>query len=599
MRIAVVFLALFAATCSPPADTGHFQRVATLAENIDFLTGDVSPDGRYVSEIDWDTGDLQLIDLRTGEGVGVTGHGYADGGYAWMSAFSRDGRRIAVAWYQDRLGRHELRLVNRDGTGLRTLVPAHEDVQYIDPLDWMPSGDSILVAIGREDRTWQLALVDAADGSRRALATLGWLAPGGEQTYPNAYLSPDGRHVAYDYRPDLEVYPRDVRVLSVTDGSETVLQPGPGTDRVLGWLPARDGLLVYSDRGGEPGIWRFPVRDGRSAGEPERIRSVPPGLAPLGGTADGYLFGRAAATSQIHVGAIDPEAGRVLTPPGPVADPADRGSLAADWSPDGTRLIYNAFDPLPGGTESLVTRSAAGEGLAEVRLPAAFHASTGTLDWVSDSAIVMFGSVRGRFGVQQVDPRTGDFRTLPVSGEGLGGANLKWVETGPDGKVLYVFQVPSPGPGRPLLRIDAVTGGTARVGRYAADFRAFAVSPDGQRIALITRGANGATELRVIPATADAGPGRVVARTEDRPGLTTPVAWTPDGERLVYAERSESGQVLWAVPADGGAEPVRIGGEEWCCQGHDLRFHPDGRRIAVPAGTPRAEIWRLQLPTRR
>jgi hypothetical protein len=38
---------------------------------------------------------------------------------------------------------------------------------------------------------------------------------------------------------------------------------------------------------------------------------------------------------------------------------------------------------------------------------------------------------------------------------------------------------------------------------------------------------------------------------------------------------------------------VQIGGETWCCQGQDLRFNPDGRRILLPGGTSRAEVWTL------
>lgn len=293
--------------CTPSVDAvSPLERMLTLDESVDFVTGDVSPDGRYLSEIDWDTGDLQLIDLRTGEAVGVTGQGYGEGGYAWMSAFSPDGERIAVAW---------------------------------------------------------------------------------------------------------------------------------------------------------------------------------------------------------------------------------------------------------------------------------------------------FGSVRGWFGIQRLAPLDGSFTTLPVSGEGLDGGTLKWVEVGPGGRTLYLFHARAGGRGRPLLAIDAATGAQELIGRYHADFRTLAVSPDGREVALVTREPrDGSTRLRVIPAVPDAGPGRVVSSTSERPGLTTPLAWTPDGARLVYATRSATGRVLWSVPADGRDVPVRIGGEAWCCQGHDLRFHPDGRRIAVPGGTPRAEIWRLRLP---
>lgn len=47
--------------------------------------------------------------------------------------------------------------------------------------------------------------------------------------------------------------------------------------------------------------------------------------------------------------------------------------------------------------------------------------------------IVLFGSECGRFGVYELEPRTGRGTRLPVCGDGLEGGNLKWVEVGPDG----------------------------------------------------------------------------------------------------------------------------------------------------------------------
>lgn len=582
--------------CTSPAPVPELNRVAALAEELDFATGDVSPDGRYLSEIDWETGDLQLVDLGSGEAEGLTGEGYGDGGYAWTSAFSHDGRRIAVAWYRSAEGRHELRVVDTDGSGLRVLLPARETLRYVDPLDWSPDGDQVLVALGAEDRTWRLGLVSVDDGPLRLLKTFGWLAPGGEQTYPSARFSPDGQYVAYDYRPDLEAYRRDIYALDLAEGTEVELVASDAIDRLVGWLPDGRGILFYSDRGGGPAVWRLRVRDGRPSGEPVRVRAVPPGMVPLGRTDGGYAFGRAAATTQIHVGTLDPDAGRVIVVPRPVADPPGRTSLAADWAPDGSRLVHMAFDPLPAGTESLVVRTPGGETVRDARLPATLHTSTGTLDWVSDSLIVMFGSVKGEFGVQALDPRDGTFTTLPVAGDGLRGGNLKWVETGPDGRTVYGFRSADGGSERELVAVDAGTGAVRVLGRYDADFRSLAVSPDGRELAIVVRDRDeGSTRLQVVPASG-AGGGRVLARRGSA-GITTPVAWTPDGDRLVFGQRVGSGRALWSVAADGSGDPLQIGGEAWCCRGHDLRFHPDGRRIAVPAGEPRGEVWMLRLET--
>lgn len=219
------------------------RQLAELQGDIDFVTGDVSADSRYLAEIDWDSGDLRLVDLQTGEVRGVTGDGYEGGGYAWTSAFSGEGDRVALAWYREAHRRHELRIAERSGSGSRLLVPVSDSVQYIDPLDWTPVDDQILVALRGEDLAWRLGLVRVDDGSLRVLKKFSWLAPGGEQTYPNAYISPDGRFIAYDYRPDVETHGRDIYAQSIDGARETRLLSDVADDRVLGWLPDGNGIL--------------------------------------------------------------------------------------------------------------------------------------------------------------------------------------------------------------------------------------------------------------------------------------------------------------------------------------------------------------------
>jgi hypothetical protein len=59
--------------------------------------GPESPE-RYFTDINWDSGDLDLIDLQSGQTIPLTGRGYAADRNAWKSAFSSDGRRVAVEW---------------------------------------------------------------------------------------------------------------------------------------------------------------------------------------------------------------------------------------------------------------------------------------------------------------------------------------------------------------------------------------------------------------------------------------------------------------------------------------------------------------------
>lgn len=589
---------LGSAACSAADRTSDAAASAAAAKvwsgtDPDFITGDVSLDGRYLSDIDWTSGDLQLIDLESGQARGLTGQGYEAGGYAWMSAFSTDGRRIAVAWYLDSANSHELRVINVDGTGSRVVVPAGEGHYYVDPVDWSASDAEILVALQVADRTWRLNLVAVDDGTMRTVKVLGWQTPGGghDQAYPDADLSPDGRYVAYDYPAGPTEPTRDIFAVAVDGGRETTLVSGPGSDRLLGWLPDGTGILFYSNRSGTPAVWRVRVRDGRPAGAPELVHTGVQGMVPLGFTRGGYVYGTPVETEQVHTAEVDLDGGNVVEAPRPVSDTPWRRSLAADWSPDGSRLAYVLHEPLPDPVETLVIASISGEITRTVPLTPALHTGNGTFRWNTEERLFLFAYEQGRDGIYEVDLRNGSFRRLPTP-DAIGRAAIKWFEIGPDSRTLYMIGPPTEAGGENgLLAFDAVKGEHRVIGTARAVRATLAVSPDGKQLAYLARDdASRQLELHVVP-TSGTGNARTLHRAP-RGRMGPPVTWTPDGSRLVFElQIGDDGPGLWSIGARGG-EPVQLLAN--CCQGNDVRIHRDGRRIAFAAGTDRGEVWILK-----
>ena len=577
---------------SPDTATSVNARRVWSGVGPNFSTGDISPDGRYLSDINWDSGDFRLVDLETGEAKDVTDQGYDAGRYAWTSAFSSDGRRVAVSWYLYETGRHELRVMNLDGTDSRALVPSSEAFGSVEPLDWSPSDEEILVAFLRADLRWQLSLVSMDDGSVRILKTLSWQAPGGEQSYPNAYLSPDGRQVAYDYRPDLGAFDRDIYALAVEGSRETKLTSGPATDRVLGWILDGGGILFYSDRTGTPGIWRLPVRDGAPAGEPELIRPDVQGLVPLGFARNGYAYGVAVKSHRVHTAVVDAEAGTVVVPPQPVDDRHVRESLAADWSPDGGRLAYFTHDPFPDAVESLVIRSVGGQVISAMPLSPVLHTSNGSLRWVTGETILTYAVERGRDGICRVDPQDGSFSRLPDPTIN-GGGNIKRFEVGLEGHTLYLVRPSAKEEDTSDLLARSVDTGEQRVIGTARGLNtpSLAVSPNGRELAFVTRDAEEGTFALQVMSTSGGGETRTIYHTPRGRSISPPVAWTPDGSRLLFGlETAGSGRGLWSIAVDSTEEPVQVGSEDF---GDEIRVHPDGRRIAFVPRDDRGEIRML------
>jgi len=587
-RVALVIGVLpVMAGCGPPgseplAVTASVETLRT-GQDFDLVSGDISPDGRFLTQVNWASGDLQLLDLTTGDARDLTGQGYA-GGYAWTSAFSPDGQRIAYAWYLDSLHSHELRVVDLPSGQSRVVVAARRDRYYIDPVDWSDSGGDILVAIQEADRTWQLASVEAATGAVRVLRVLDWQAPGGghDQAYPDADLSPDGRYLAWDYPPEPEAATRDVFVASVDGGPSTAIVTGPRSDRLLGWLPDGSGILFYSDRNGTPSIWRQPLRDGRAAGTATLVRRDVEALVPLGFTRRGYAFGVILEAERVHLATLPADGPVSSDAARPVHGPAWRRSLAFDFSPDGSRTALAVQDPFPDPSEALVLATLDGGVERTIPLSPALHASNGTLRWVDPSRLYLFAYQRGIDGVFEITLPEGTHRrvTLPVD---IGRGAFKWFDAALGSRILYMVSEGD------LVAVDAVSGASRRLGETQALRASVAVSPDGRELAYLTRDRAAARfELRVR--SVDGATGRTVYRAPAG-RMGPPVSWTADGSRLLFGLETANGpRGLWTVPARGGA-PTRL--LDGCCQENHARLDAHGRLLFV-GGAHRTEIRLLR-----
>src|SRR5690348_264885 len=156
------------------------RQVWTLPPRAEiYRHGSVSPDGRYIPYIDWAPehhGDLYLHDLATGQNRRITntagpGSPSPEDQFAEETAFSRDGKQLAYTWFDGKKDRYEIRVVSFEGTGIptfRRLFEA-EDIFWVVPYDWSPDGKWIAVRLQHRDRTVQIGIVGARDGSLRVL----------------------------------------------------------------------------------------------------------------------------------------------------------------------------------------------------------------------------------------------------------------------------------------------------------------------------------------------------------------------------------------------------------------------------------------------
>ena len=467
-------------------------------------------------------------------------------------------------------------------------MPHNPDISYVRVEEWSPDGGAILVTAFRTDGSSQIGTLSVADGAYRALKTNEWRSVG------MAAFSPGGRYVAYDLAGETD--PGRDSFLLATDGStEVPLVTGSEDDQLLGWLPNGRGILFHS-RTSELGEIRALLVDGGEArGEPQLIRSDVWQIAPFGFTRNAFFYGILLEQPQIYVATIDLGAGRVLSDPVLLGDPAEGDSQLGVWSPEGQRIAYLERPDVLRGVY-LVIRSVTGE--LQQRTSINFENAL-ELRWAPDgSGLLLRG--RGperRSGVYRIDLRAGESELV---------LETEYAYTlSPDGRTLYHLEGAGTNAASRtrVIAHDMSTGENREIAEVDADPSAIyglVPSPDGARLVLSA----GFGDPRVLIISVPSGTVREIYRDEGGVGVDRTFTWTPDGAAVLWF-RPEVGEAggLWRLPVDGGTPRLLISAGQLettvglsAGQLHtvgQLAVSPDDRRILYTSGQIRGEYWMM------
>ncbi len=602
---------------APPTQAARL--IWTAGMSADPSESSPSVDGRFIGFTEWNTGDLGIRDLTTGTSRHLTNTGgwEASADFAEATVISPDSRQIAYGWYDNKLGRYELRVTATSGSEPAKILHRSDNTTYVFPAAWTPDGKQILMLRNLQDgtgqRTGQITLIAAQDGSVRVLKDLG------EWRWPRrASLSPDGRYIAYDLQVSDKEPARDVFVLA-TDGSrEVVAVKSPADDYAPMWSADGSQILFLSDRTRNISLWAVPFRDGAAAGPAELAKADIGSIWPLGVTRSGALYyGLGGARSNIHVAQLD-SAGKVAKAPDLAVDRFIDSNLGPAWSPDGQFLAYYSLRgprDVPGSTVVVVRTVKTGE---ERDIPLRFLVppAAGSPRWFPDgkSLLVLSRQLRGGLGYQRLYLTTG--QTEPLHSTATRGPGPAAPDLSPDGKTIVCIEQreQNSGPSKDqilpsrLLRVDLETRRVTELKRSSPNaaveqyFTAVAISPDGQQLTyLFYDDATRSTSLHVMPL--NGGESREVYRAA--PWLDgsrfQALAWTPDQRYLLFVRGAPSGvaSTAWRVRATGGdAEPL---GVSMPAHIRMLGVHPDGRQLVFRSQVPgNLEMWALEnfLPQR-
>jgi Tol biopolymer transport system component len=587
----VLLLALGTLSSGPiftPARAAAQQAGRIVTRQVWVSPGDeylyaLTPDGRYLTLQDWESKNLAVRDLATGQKRRLTDRGP---GYPMASLPSPNGKEVAYAWHNfPKDNSYDLRIVGLDG-GKPRILYANPELAYVKPTDWSPDGKNILAVFDREDKSNQMVLVSATDGSVRVLKAFDRESP------MRARFSPDGRYVVYDLPQAPRSNDYDIFLLAVDGGRESSVVQHPANDVVFDWTPDGKRILFGSNRTGTMGAWWIQIADGKPKGTAELVK---PDLGlhvwPMGFTQNGsYYYSVETGMSDVYIAELDLATGKLLAPPRPATQRFVGSNSGPDWSSDGRQLVYRSRRGRGWGASAICVRDTESGEVHE--LPSKFD-QLRAARWCADSPSLIAGTSlpSGVFGLVRIDVQTGEF-------ERVGVVNRPWGWAGAcsrDGKAIYYQRWNKTAKTPSIVSHDFATGQEKQLHSVVESSMyssGVALSRDGQQLAFAVRDAeSGSDILKVLPA-AGGEPRDLLRGVQLRwPGS---VAWTPDGQSVLFVKQpspDDSKTELWLIPLQGG-EPRKL--DLTAENMGEMSVHPDGRHIAFTAGQDKQEVWVME-----
>lgn len=539
MRLSLFVLWSISYVCSG-AESIVFLRIAPTAANL-FIS---NPDG---------TGERPLTQ---------------PGSLNYSPAWSPKGDWIAFT--SERAGSADLYRIHPDGTGLERLT---EDPAYDDQAAFSPDGDQIVFVTTRAGGTADLWILDASTRQAHSLTS----GPGGDF---RPSWSPDGQWIAFSSDRDSSlpvakgrwerlhlvdiyiVHPDGSGLKRVSEHGSFCGSPKWTADSrsVIGYCMSAEETWTYRSNGelqGETKLLKFDIATGKSS--------------PIDASGGIKLYPSVLPSGEIAYFRRDPRAQGIVYGAG---KPGPQGAdlRSPSWSPDGKHLVFSRFvterGPEPvklwsrnpnyelSTTSFLPAYDATGEHLA-VTMRTGSVTTLYVVDegkparpilkrpdlilapqWAPDGRQMVFGV--GQFSSfldfavgakKPVDPVNGGAQVGALNADGSGfhvitsgPNNNAFPSFAPDGKHIVYRTVGPDGEGLRIMNLQDHS-----VSVLTKDYDNFPVwSPRGDLIAFVRQiGGN----FEVFTTRPD---GKDVRQLTNVPGNEAHLAWSPDGERILF-----------------------------------------------------------------
>lgn len=560
--------------------------------------GTISPDGRYISFVDWAANsNLSIVDLKTKARKCITDFKKEDE-QAYYSIWSPDGKRLAFSWWE--MGDkdfYNISILDATGNNSKKLFTS-DKVNWIELGNWSADGKYILATLSLNDiRECQIVRISTEDGSKQILKTVEKPYLGGKPLF-----SPDGRYIAYDI-PDEKVSGNsDIYIYSMDDERENVLFKHPAHDYILGWTQDGNSILFASDRKGTVDAMIVPVNEGKTTGQPKTVKSNIGSIVPMGFTKDNkFYYGDWPGQRNVFSAEIDIENGKTIKKPTLLINRFEGRNGTPSYSNNGKYLAYISKRGIvnKGKSETVLCIKDLETGIEDVIFPP--NKIAGSVSYPTwspdDNKIALMCRKGGRQTISQFNIPERIF--TPLISEAPDQAYYTdniYPQWSGDGKTLYYLQISEDSDVSRILARNLDTGKDKELFRYTSDNfmdRCFniKISPDKKWLSAINR-----SEKRILNLiSSNDGQLKHLHSFDFKGGASSPQVWSKDGKYIIYPYITKDNRWnLMRIPVDGG-EKMTI--ELGVIGISSPSLHPDGRTLTFSSAgysLPKNNIWVME-----